>query len=126
MQSVPAHLQRDLVASFAALEYKCKNGDVERGRTAFEGLHDTYPKRGDLWDQRVALEISRGDTAVAREVWERMSKVAGKKRRANFVFRKWMEFEEKFGDKKSVERVKAKAQEWVEKHKAAAEEEDGE
>jgi len=64
---------------------------------------------------------------VARSVFERMSKVGMKKRRANFVFRTWLEFEEKYGGKKEVERVKARAKEWVEKHaKGGAGEEDEE
>jgi len=53
---------------------------------------------------------------VARSVFERMSKVGMKKRRANFVFKRWLEFEEKHGGKKEVEKVKARAKEWVEKH----------
>lgn len=72
------------------------------------------------------LEMSRGDVGIAREVFDRMTKAPMKKRRANFVFRKWMEWEEKNGEKKDVEKVKAKAQEWVERHKGGAAEDDGE
>jgi len=126
MQSVPQHLHRDLLTSFAALEYKCTNGDAERGRTVFEGLHDTYPKRGDLWDQRVQLEISKQEWEVVRSVYERMTKVGMKKRRANFVFKKWLEFEEEHGTKKEVEKVKARAEEWVEKQAQKAEDMDQE
>ena len=73
------------------------------------------------------LEISMSEWDVARDVFERMSKVGMKKRRANFVFKRWLEFEEKHGEKKEVERVKARAKEWVEKHaKGGAGEEDEE
>ena len=37
-----------------------------------------------------------------------------KKRRAKFIFKRWLEFEEAEGDEKSIERVKALAKAYVE------------
>ncbi len=51
----------------------------------------------------------------ARGLFERMSKAKMKKRRARFVFKRWMEFEEKEGSREDVERVKGVAKEWVER-----------
>ncbi|KAF2138712.1 uncharacterized protein K452DRAFT_255494 [Aplosporella prunicola CBS 121167] len=123
-QSVPAHLHRQLTSKFAALEFQSPNGDAERGRTIFEGLLSTWPKRWDLWDMFVDLEKARGEMDNVRQLYGRMAGAKMKARRAKYVFKKWAEWEEKNGDKKSRERVQALAAEYVEKLKGGAEEQD--
>ncbi|KAL8758381.1 MAG: hypothetical protein Q9184_003949, partial [Pyrenodesmia sp. 2 TL-2023] len=49
LQSLPQHTHVDLTRSFALLEYSSPNGDPERGRTLFENLLSTFPKKLDLW-----------------------------------------------------------------------------
>ena len=118
MQSVPSHLHRELVTNFAQLEFKCKNGNPERGRTVFEKLHDTYSKRWDLWDIHIDLEMQQGAFDNVRQLYERMTSMNMKKRRADFVFKRWLDFEAKHGDGKRVDRIKAKKAKYMEKHKA--------
>lgn len=113
-QSVPAVQHRQLTAKFGALEFQSPNGDAERGRTIFEGLLAAYPKRWDLWDMLVDLEKTHGEKENVRRLFERMSGLKMKRRRAAFVFRKWQEWEEAGGDKKAVERVRARAEEYFE------------
>lgn len=120
MKSVPSYLHRDLVTKFAQLEFRCKNGDPERGRTIFEGLLDTYPKKWDLWDVLVELEMQQSPKEQARRLFERMAQTKMKKRRAKGVFKRWLDFEEREGDAKHVERVKAKAAEYVELERKAS------
>lgn len=115
MKSVPTHLHRDLVTKFAQLEFQCRNGDPERGRTIFEGLFETYPKRWDLWDVLIELETRQGATVQARSLFERLAGLKMKNKRAKYVFKKWLEFEEALGNEKSRDHVKAKAQAFVEK-----------
>jgi rRNA biogenesis protein RRP5 len=112
-QSVPSTQHRHLTQKFAALEFKSANGDAERGRTIFEGLVSTWPKKGDVWDVYLSLEMSHGSEDNVRDLFERMSKV-GKKKRAMTVFKNWAEWEESKGNKKGVERVKALEQQWKE------------
>lgn len=116
-QSVPGKEHRYLTAKFAALEFKSPNGDPERGRTIFEGLLSTWPKKWDLWDMFVDLEMSHGEEANVRDLFERMASTGGqaklKKKRAKYVFKKWLEWEEKFGNKKGMERVKELAKAYV-------------
>ncbi|KAH7067581.1 hypothetical protein BKA63DRAFT_424223 [Paraphoma chrysanthemicola] len=112
-QSVPSNQHRHLTQKFAALEFKSANGDAERGRTIFEGLVSTWPKKGDVWDVYLSLELSHGSEDNIRDLFERMSKV-GKKKRAATVFRKWAEWESEQGNRKGVERVKALEQQWKE------------
>ena len=64
----------------------------------FEGLLSTFPKRLDIWNQLLDLEIQ----PKGAKAW----------------FRRWSEWEENNGDKKTQEKVRAKAEEWV---RAAAE-----
>lgn len=123
MKSVPSHLHRDLVTKFAQLEFHCKNGDAERGRTIFEGLFETYPKRLDLWDVLIDLETGQGAYDQVRSLFERMSALKMKSKRAKYVFKRWLDFEEKHGDAAKVGHVKAMAQQYVEKHSASADEE---
>ena len=139
LQSVHEAEKRALTAKFAALEWKCNNGSVERGRTIFEGLLSEWPKWTQGWDMFVDLERSRisgssradepghkaatGETTESRSetvsrvrsLYERMAKNKMKKRRARFVFKKWLEFEEGVNGSgsKEVERVKALAREYV-------------
>ena len=125
LQSIPTNEHRPLTAKFAALEFHSAHGDPERGRTIFEGLITEWPKWSTGWDTWVDLERSRlahaeseeakrEATEKARALFARMTALKLKKRRAKFVFKRWLEFEEKEGDGKSVERVKAIAREYVE------------
>lgn len=85
----------------------------------FEALLTTFPKRLDIWNQLLDLEIKAaegdGEKDVVRGVFERMVKMnkALKPKQAVAWFRRWSEWEESNGDKKSREKVLAKTQEWV-------------
>ncbi|KAJ4356836.1 rRNA biogenesis protein rrp5 [Didymosphaeria variabile] len=120
-QSVPSSQHRYLTQKFAALEFK--HGDPERGRTIFEGLVTTWPKKWDIWDVYAALELSHGGEENVRDIFERMSKADMKKRRADTVFKRWREWEvSKGGDAKRVDKAE---REWIEK-KAEKDEKDEE
>ncbi|KAN0110502.1 nucleic acid-binding protein [Hyaloscypha variabilis] len=113
-QSLPSHTHLNLTLKFAALEFHSSSGSPERGRTMFEGLLSTFPKRLDIWNQLLDLEIQQGDQEIIRGVFERVVKTKGlKPKGAKSWFRRWSEWEEMNGDKKSQEKVKAKAEEWV-------------
>ncbi|KUJ22204.1 nucleic acid-binding protein [Mollisia scopiformis] len=113
-QSLPPHTHLNLTLKFAALEFHSPAGSAERGRTMFESLVSTFPKRLDIWNQLLDLEMQQGDQDVIRGVFERVVKTKGlKPKGAKAWFKRWAEWEEKNGDKKSQEKVKAKAEEWV-------------
>lgn len=129
LKSVPTSEHRLLTAKFAGLEFRSTGGDAERGRTIFETIVGEWPKWTQGWDMWADLERAQIATAETEEakseavektraLFDRMCKAKMKKRRAKFVFKRWMEFEEKEGDKKDVERVQAIAKEWVEKAQA--------
>lgn len=120
MQSLPSHTHLALTSKFAQLEFTSPNGEPERGRTVFETLLAQWPKRLDLWNVLLDLEIQRGgDKEVVRKIFERVTS-AGKGggpslkiKQAKFFFKRWLDFEEKEGDGKSQERVKALAAEFA-------------
>ncbi|KAI3343975.1 hypothetical protein F4824DRAFT_442099 [Ustulina deusta] len=115
IQALPDHARLPLMTKFAALEYSSPNGSAERGRTMFEGLIASFPKRFDLWSQLLDHEDGpNADKAVIRDVFDRATKVKGLKARpAKKWFKRWADWEEKNGDAKSQEKVRAKAGEWV-------------
>ncbi|KAH7063320.1 hypothetical protein B0J12DRAFT_781138 [Macrophomina phaseolina] len=125
-QSVPTQHHRQLTANFGAIEFTSANGDAERGRTVFEGLLATFPKRWDLWDMFLELEKKHGDRDNVRRLYERMSSSKMKARRAKFVFKKWAEWEQVNGDKKTRERVEALAKEYAERLREKKDEDEDE
>ncbi|RVD80720.1 uncharacterized protein DFL_008614 [Arthrobotrys flagrans] len=106
-----------LTLKFAQLEYK--SGEIEKGRTLFEKLLSAYPKRLDIWNVYIDIEAKQeGGIDVVRRLFPRVlatGKLNAKK--ANGVFNKWMELEEKFapGDKKRKDHVIAQAVEYKKK-----------
>ncbi|KAF4120354.1 rRNA biogenesis protein RRP5 [Geosmithia morbida] len=115
----------NLISRFAALEFRSPNGEPERGRTMFEGMLATWPKKGDLWSQLLDLEMGiaeddqrgGGDLTPVRDVFERRTRVKGlKPKQAESWFRRWAAWEGK-RDAKGKEKIMAKAQEWVVGHK---------
>lgn len=118
IQSVPGSQHRHLTAKFASMEFKSLNGNPERGRTIFEGLLSTWPKRWDLWDMFVDLEIGHGEETNVRDLFQRMAGVGTdlklKKKRAKYVYKKWLEWEGKVGNTEGAERVKDLARAYVE------------
>jgi rRNA biogenesis protein RRP5 len=113
-QALPPHTHLLLTLKFAALEFHSENGSPERGRTIFEGVLAKWSKRLDIWNQLLDLEIKSGDKSIIRGVFERVARIKGlKPKGAKGWFRRWSEWEEVNGDKKSQEKVRALAEEWV-------------
>lgn len=131
LQSLPQHTHVETTSKFAQLEFRSPNGDIERGRTVFEGLLSSFPKRIDLWNVLLDLEIKAGDADQVRRLFERVLGLQNKKgvvsvdasrklkpKKAQFLFKKWLAFEEKLaaqegGNEKMVEETKARAAAYV-------------
>ncbi|KAF9892539.1 rRNA biogenesis protein rrp5 [Aspergillus nanangensis] len=129
LQSLPSHSHVETTSKFGQLEFRSSNGDAERGRTVFEGLLSSFPKRMDLWSILLDLEIKAGDAEQVRRLFERVLGITKngvvsaednkkvKPKQARFFFKKWLAFEEKLaadgGSEKMVEEIKAKAADYV-------------
>ena len=83
----------------------------------FEGLLSKWPKRLDLWNVLLDLEMGQGEgeekMGRVRGVFERIVKGKLNGRKAKWVFKRWLEFEEAEADGRGAERVKAKAAEYA-------------
>ena len=131
LQSLSSHTHVETTSKFGQLEFRSTNGDIERGRTVFEGLLSSFPKKIDLWNVLLDLEIKNGDAEQVRRLFERVlgiqkgaaATAAGtakklRPKQARFFFKKWLDFEEKStsgdgGNEKMVEDIKAKAADYV-------------
>ncbi|CAM9211625.1 unnamed protein product, partial [Ectocarpus sp. 12 AP-2014] len=70
LQSLARHKHVSVISRFAQNEFE--HGSVERGRSVFEGLMASYPKRLDLWNVYVDKEVKGGDLRAARNLLERL------------------------------------------------------
>lgn len=89
----------------------------------FEGILATYPKRLDIWNQLLDLEIQKGDKEIVRSIFDRVTKIKGlKPKGAKAWFRKWSLWEDEQGSDSKQAEVSQKAEAWV---RAAAEKNKG-
>lgn len=118
------------IANFAQLEYKL--GDPERGKTVFEGIVDSHPKRWDLWSIYIDMEASQVNIAslryvtppltgrsltdcVPRNIFDRVLALKMTSHKAKSFFKKWLDLERRIGDEEGADAVKAKAVEWTQR-----------
>ena len=118
LQTLPQFTHVQMTSKFAQLEFQSPSGNAERGRTIFEGLLDSFPRKMDLWNVYLDMEqslVKKGaeDGERARQLYSRMFDGKIKNKQAQVLFKKWLAFEEKYGDERSVDLVKAKAGEFV-------------
>ncbi|KAF8477409.1 hypothetical protein BDZ91DRAFT_774053 [Kalaharituber pfeilii] len=115
----PESTHRTLISKFAQLEFT--RGDPERGRTIFENLTSTYPGKSDLlmvWvDMEMKLAKESGEKDEVRSLLNRKLGRGGKLKPkvAKVLFKKWLEWEEKGGDKKGAAHVQRLAKEYAER-----------
>ncbi|KAJ2470842.1 rRNA biogenesis protein rrp5, partial [Coemansia sp. RSA 2322] len=125
LQPLPKRKHIKAITQFGQMEFK--HGEPERGRTVFEGVLGTYPKRVDLWSVYLDMEIkvatsSSQDAAsalsehcwdAARKLFERVTSMKHSSKKMKFFFKKWLAFEKAHGTDASIEHVKQRALEYV-------------
>lgn len=125
MQSLEKRKHVETIAAFGLGEFKL--GDAERGRTIFEGLVDSYPKRLDLWWQYIDQEASSsrgGDASRARGLFERVLNLKQSTKKVKSILKKWLDFEKKHGDAQGEQEVLSRARAFVEQLNAKKAEDD--
>lgn len=118
LRTLPQLTHVEITSKFAQLEFYSTSGVPERGRTIFEGLLDSFPRKMDLWNVYLDMEISLvknklEDTERVRQLFTRIFDGRIKNKQAQVFFKKWLTFEEKHGDERGVDSVKAKAADFV-------------
>ncbi|KAH8990141.1 nucleic acid-binding protein [Lactarius hatsudake] len=111
LQSLEKRKHLKTISKFAQLEYKL--GEPERGKTLFEGIVDTHPKRWDIWSIYIDMEAGQNDLQSIRNLFDRVFTRKMTSHKAKAFFKKWLTLEKRIGDEKGAEAVKAKAIEWT-------------
>ena len=88
-------------------------GSEDRGRSVFEELVGTYPKRSDLWHVYVDKEVKSGNYTQARQLFNRMVSAQSGAKNMKSLFKKFLSFEQLNGTQDQQEAVKAKARAYV-------------
>jgi rRNA biogenesis protein RRP5 len=112
LRILPKHEHIQTVLKFAQLEFK--HGEAERGRTLLEGTVSNHPKRLDLWNVYLDMEIKAGDVDMARRLFERVASLKFSSKKMKFIFKKWLQFEKSHGSDDDVQRVKERTLAYVE------------
>ncbi|KAG8688059.1 rRNA biogenesis protein rrp5 [Ceratobasidium sp. 394] len=68
--SLPQRKHLKTISTFARMEYKL--GDPERGKTIFEGIIESHPKRNDLWSVYIDMEASQDNIQSIRNIFNRV------------------------------------------------------
>ncbi|KIY51212.1 nucleic acid-binding protein [Fistulina hepatica ATCC 64428] len=111
LQSLDKRKHLKTISRFAQLEYKM--GDAERGRTVFEGIVNSHPKRFDLWSVYIDMEVGKQNVQHMRNLFDRVLAVKMNSHKARTFFKKWLNLEKRIGDDSGVETVKSKAVTWM-------------
>lgn len=113
LQVLPKRKHVKALIKFA--QYEFKYGTPERGRTIFEGLLSNYPKRVDIWAVYLDKEIQQGDLITIRRLFERSIHLDLSAKKMKFLFKKYLDFEKKYGDDITIAHVIESATEFVNK-----------
>jgi rRNA biogenesis protein RRP5 len=105
-------LDVDVIVKFAQLEFKF--GEPERGRTVFESVLSNYPKRVDLWSIYIDMMLKLEDPSPVRDIFERVICLNMSTKKMKFFFKRYLEFEQKYGDSSKTAAVEQKARDYVE------------
>uniref|UniRef100_A0A3B3XKF5 Protein RRP5 homolog n=1 Tax=Poecilia mexicana TaxID=48701 RepID=A0A3B3XKF5_9TELE len=112
LKSLPPKESVDVITKFAQMEFRF--GDAERGRSMFDKVLTSYPKRTDLWSVFIDLMVKHGSQKEVRAVFDRTIHLSVSVKKIKFFFKRYLEYEKKHGTPQSVQAVKEKAMEFVE------------
>lgn len=112
LKSLPQRKHIENIVKFAVMEYKM--GEPNRGSTIFESILKNYPKRTDLWSIYIDMSIKDGDLEHVRNIFERAITLVINSKKMKFLFKRYLNFEEQYGTKSTIDAVKRKALDYVE------------
>ncbi|XP_026332856.1 protein RRP5 homolog [Hyposmocoma kahamanoa] len=119
MQKALALLEKkehvSILVQFALMERQY--GAPERAEALFEQVLAVYPQRVDVCGVYVDMLVKAGEVDRVRQVMERMTSQKLPARKMKAIFKKWIEAEEKIGDKSQVESIQQRAMEYIDKAK---------
>ena len=107
-----------MISKYGMLEFKY--GNPENGRTMFEGIVSNYPKRMDIWSIYMDMELKygQGNVTQARHLFERCLNseyIQKKPKKMKLVFQKYMEYENKQGNKNNLAKLRERVEAYLSK-----------
>ncbi|KAF2068284.1 hypothetical protein CYY_010390 [Polysphondylium violaceum] len=120
---LPKKKQIKVISKFGQMEFK--QGDIERGRTIFEGLVSNYPSRTDLWNVYLDMECrdkqrisTRDAKEKVRQLLDRCINLKVSDKNIKMFFKRYLTFEKEHGSPSTVQKVKQLAIKFVENSSA--------
>ncbi|OQR70739.1 hypothetical protein BIW11_11432 [Tropilaelaps mercedesae] len=98
------------------VSYEFLYGDCEVGKSLMDNLLLCYPKRFDLWNVYIDQLIKLQDFETVRYKFNKLLTVKSTLRKMKSVFKKWLQFEQKYGTSEDVEEVKRKIVDYIERN----------
>ncbi|NXY75065.1 RRP5 protein, partial [Glareola pratincola] len=112
LKALPTKEHVDVISRFAQLEFRF--GDPDHAKALFESTLNTYPKRTDIWSIYMDIMIKHGSQKEVRDIFERVIHLSLAPKKMKFFFKRYLDYEKKFGTAESVLAVKRAALEYVE------------
>ncbi|XP_065495074.1 protein RRP5 homolog [Caloenas nicobarica] len=112
LKALPTKEHVDVISRFAQLEFRF--GDPEHAKALFESTLNSYPKRTDIWSIYMDIMIKQGSQQEVRDIFERVIHMSLAPKKMKFFFKRYLDYENKFGTAESVLAVKRAALEYVE------------
>ncbi|NXI55078.1 RRP5 protein, partial [Chloroceryle aenea] len=112
LKALPIKEHVDVISRFAQLEFRF--GDPEHAKALFESTLSSYPKRTDIWSIYMDIMIKHGSQKDIRNIFERVIHLSLAPKKMKFFFKRYVDYEKKFGTTESVLAVKRAALEYVE------------
>ncbi|XP_041317407.1 protein RRP5 homolog [Pyrgilauda ruficollis] len=118
LKALPTKEHVDVISRFAQLEFH--SGDTEHAKALFESTLSSYPKRTDVWSIYMDIMIKHGSQKEIRDIFERVIHLSLAPKKMKFFFKRYLDYEKKFGTAESVLAVKRAALEYVESKSSLA------
>lgn len=113
VDALPPAEHVELISKYGQLEFR--HGSAERGRTVFDGVLASFPKRFDVWSVYLDMELRHGgDPRATRRLFERVISLKMSSKKAKFFFKRYLQYAADTADGALTEHVKDKARAWVE------------
>ncbi|XP_006273719.2 protein RRP5 homolog [Alligator mississippiensis] len=109
----------DVISKFAQLEFQF--GDPDHAKALFESTLNSYPKRTDIWSIYIDMLIKHGSQKEVRDVFERVIHLSLAPKKMKFFFKRYLDYEKKYGTADTIQAVKAAALGYVESKSSLAE-----
>uniref|UniRef100_A0A452J1I0 Protein RRP5 homolog n=1 Tax=Gopherus agassizii TaxID=38772 RepID=A0A452J1I0_9SAUR len=119
LKGLPDKEHVDVISKFAQLEFHF--GDPKHAKAIFESTLSSYPKRTDIWSIYIDMMIKHGSQKEVRDIFERVIHLSLAAKRMKFFFKRYLDYEKKYGTSETIQAVKVAALEYVESKSSLAE-----